>query len=95
MKKLATLALALVLALALAACASGGNGYDDRKIETNVRSAITNAIPSTPASIEVRVDKGIVTLTGRVATEEDRRKIGDAANDVKGVRSVINNIQVE
>jgi osmotically-inducible protein OsmY len=92
MKKLATLALAL----ALVACASGSNnGYEDRKIETNVRSAITNAIPSTPTSIEVRVDKGIVTLTGRVATEEDRRKIGDAANDVKGVRSVINNIQVE
>ncbi|HWW61866.1 MAG TPA: BON domain-containing protein [Thermoanaerobaculia bacterium] len=67
----------------------------DRKIETNVRNAITSSIPGTPAAIEVRVDKGIVTLTGRVATEEDRRKIGDAANDVKGVRSVINNIQIE
>jgi len=89
-------AFTTVLALMLVtACGSSRTGPSDRTIESNVRTAIASAVPSSAISIEVQVDKGVVTLTGRAPSEEDRRKIGDAAGDVKGVKTVINNIQLE
>ena len=71
------------------------SGMDDKAIEADVRGKIAEAVPSKTFAVEVNVNKAVVTLSGHAASEEDRRKIGDAANSVHGVRSVINNITVQ
>lgn len=92
----AFLALAMVLPMA---CQSLNQmtpePMDDAAIELEVRSKIAEDVPSKTFAVEVSVRNGVVTLSGHAANNEDRRKIAQAANDVKGVKSVINNIHVQ
>lgn len=71
------------------------SGMDDAAIEAEVRAKIAEDVTSKTFAVEVGVDNGVVTLSGHADNAEDKRKIGQAANDVKGVRSVINNIHVQ
>jgi hypothetical protein len=68
---------------------------DDSMIATNVRSTIDQAVPGKVFAVEVKVTNGIVTLNGHAKSEDDRRAIADAANGIRGVKSVINNITIE
>ena len=70
-------------------------GMDDKAIEADVRGKIAEAVPSKTFAVEVMVDHAVVTLNGHAKNEDDRHKIGDAANSVHGVKSVINNITIE
>jgi osmotically-inducible protein OsmY len=70
-------------------------GMDDKAIEADVRSKIGEAVPNKMFAVEVNVNSGVVTLSGHAKNEDDRRAIGDAANSVHGVKSVINNITIE
>ena len=82
--------------LALAGCAtSHGTGRDDRAISADVRSRISEALGARGSEVEVHVDAGVVTLAGTVATDADRRRAADAATTVDGVKSVINNLQLQ
>lgn len=91
-RKSVSIVILIALVLACAACGHArGSGPDDRQIAADVRSAIGKAV-SGANFIQVSVDRGIVTLNGQVRSETERRQIGDAANAVRGVRSVINNI---
>jgi hyperosmotically inducible protein len=83
----------LFLLLLSVACAAAKT--DDNAIENNVRSKITESMAGRPFQVEVKVSQGVVTLNGHAQNEDDRRAIGDAANGIKGVRSVINNITIE
>ena len=69
--------------------------WDDKTIEADVRGKIAEAVPSKALGVQVDVHDGVVTLSGHAASEEDRRKIGDAANSVHGVKSVINNLTIQ
>ena len=71
------------------------SGMDDKAIEADVRSKIGEAVPNKMFALEVTVHNGVVTLSGHAKNEDDRRAIGEAANSVKGVTSVINNITIE
>ena len=71
------------------------SGLDDNAIEIEVRAKIAEDAASKALGVQVKVDNGVVTLSGHADNAEQRRKIGMAANDVKGVKSVINNIHVE
>lgn len=71
------------------------SGLDDNAIEVEVRAKIAEDAASKALGVQVKVDNGRVTLSGHADNAEQRRKIGQAANDVKGVKSVINNIHVE
>jgi osmotically-inducible protein OsmY len=44
--------------------------------------------------IEVKVDKGVVTLTGRVASRYQKRQAEDLAATCAGVHDVMNAIRV-
>jgi osmotically-inducible protein OsmY len=68
---------------------------DDAAIEAEVRAKIAEDVTSKTFAVEVDVNDGVVTLSGHAANAEDKRKIGQAANDVEGVRSVINNIHIQ
>jgi len=45
--------------------------------------------------ISVKTTKGVVTLTGTVATKDESNKAAELARGVKGVTSVENNIVVK
>jgi osmotically-inducible protein OsmY len=68
---------------------------DDAAIEAEVRAKIAEDVTSKTFAVEVDVNDGVVTLSGHAANADDKRKIGQAANDVEGVKSVINNIHVQ
>jgi osmotically-inducible protein OsmY len=70
-------------------------GLDDTAIEADVRGKIAEAVPSKTFAVEVKVNGGVVTLSGHAKNEDDRRAIANAANSVHGVKSVINNITIE
>ena len=98
MNRKTVVALVGLMLLALA-CTSVNqvtpSGMDDNAIELEVRAKIAEDAASKALGIEVKVDNGVVTLSGHADSAEQRRKIGQAANDVKGVKSVINNIHVK
>ena len=86
------------MALVPAACKSLNQAtpaeWDDAAIEAEVRAKIAEDVPSKTFAVEVAVNHGVVTLSGHAANAEERRLIARAGIDVKGVRSVINNIHV-
>jgi osmotically-inducible protein OsmY len=44
--------------------------------------------------VGVETNNGIVYLTGEVETAEQRSRVGSLASEVKGVKKVVNNLQV-
>jgi osmotically-inducible protein OsmY len=74
----------------------------DRELEKTVKVALTTGSTGTSGviadnqltQIEVKADNGVVTLAGPVKNEEDKRIIEKQVKGMKGVRSVINNLQV-
>ena len=59
--------------------------------DTDVQSAITAKMPS---GVSSTVNNGVVTLTGDCRDEACKTNAEQAAKDVKGVKSVVNNITV-
>ena len=98
MKRSGTVVVATMLVLAMA-CGSMNRAtpkqWDDKVIEADVRGKIAEAVPSKTFAVDVKVNHQVVTLSGHAASEEDRRKIGAAAQSVNGVTTVINNITVQ
>lgn len=91
--------LAALLVLFSIACGSMNRAtpaeWDRATMEADVRGKVASSVPGKTFDIGVTVsDNRIVTLTGEVDSEADRRAITDAAQSVNGVRSVINNIRV-
>ena len=65
-------------------------------LTTKVKSALANdSGMGTMTSINVDSDKGVVTLKGKVDSDETKRKVADVARKVDGVKSVNNELQVE
>lgn len=64
-----------------------------------IKSRIKNGILRDPyveeAVISITVKKGVVTLSGDVNSEFEKRQIEQIASDVKGVISINNNLQIE
>lgn len=69
--------------------------WDDAAIEAEVRAKMAEDIDTKSFGLEVKVNDGHVTLDGHVDNADQKRKAGMAAGDVKGVKSVINNIHVK
>jgi len=69
--------------------------WDDKVIEADVRGKIAEKVPSKTFAVDVKVNHQVVTLSGHAANESDRRAIGDAAQSVNGVTTVINNITIQ
>lgn len=102
MKKLQKLfALAgAVATLLIAGCAgdgakrSTGEVIDDTVIHTKVTAALVNDPVVHSSSIDVSVDRGVVSLAGAVNGDVEKRKAEEIARGVDGVRGVANNIIV-
>ena len=88
-----TVVVALLIAFALA-CAHHTPVTDDQ-LRTDVRNAISNAFSgSWPGTTFVTVQNRVVTVSGQVRSEEDRRKVDNAINQVRGIRAVINQLSI-
>ena len=102
MKKLQRIAPALAavcLLAGLAACKTTSSPHrqvDDAAIKASVKAKLAADVRlSTLTNVEVNSTDGIVTLAGRVRSEEERRMAGEVARSVDGVMRVDNNLQVE
>ena len=64
--------------------------------DSEVQAKITQKFAATPelAGASATVDKGVATITGELADEAARTEAENAAKDVKGVKSVVNNTTV-
>ena len=85
-------ALAALTALSVTGC-------NRERPDSTVNAAVLAKLDQEPAltavTVQSRTEQGHVYLTGRVATPEQRRRAEDLADDVKGVKEVTNDIQVD
>lgn len=88
---LSLLALSLVLSLAVA-CSKGAS---DAQVSSQVQSKIASDGNIQSKQIGVQSASGVVTLSGNVATEMERASAANDAAAVDGVKTVINNLQVQ
>ena len=73
---------------------TAGESIDDGLITTKIKGKLVIDPDVNPFNIDVDVQQGVVTLTGRVKTEEARAAAERHARETDGVREVRNQIQV-
>jgi osmotically-inducible protein OsmY len=83
----------LVFALIAPALVAQGTPNDDR-IYDDVRRRLADDTDVKGAAIEVTINKGAVTLKGRVHDEKARAKATRIAKKVKGVTTVDNQLKL-
>jgi hyperosmotically inducible protein len=97
--------LATTAAAVLSACASErqpetrrttGEFTNDAALTAKVKSAIaTNVGARTAAAINIETYRGVVQLTGFVASREQAERAEAAAKKVEGVKSVKNDVRIK
>ncbi|MBD3419109.1 MAG: BON domain-containing protein [Chitinivibrionales bacterium] len=69
--------------------------YLDRAIAEDIVAALERDSAIDPEFIDVKVEDGVVTLSGKVLTWADSRTVGRIARLTAGVRDVINLMSIE
>jgi hyperosmotically inducible protein len=82
-----------------AACQSmtgetAGENVDDASITSAVKAKLAGERMGTLTQIGVETTRSTVHLTGVVPTADDKQRAGEIARNVKGVKDVVNNLQV-
>ena len=72
-----------------------GENIDDTTITTTVKTKLAAEKGSTLTRVGVDTNRGVVTLTGVVASAADRAAAERVARGVGGVKSVANNLQIQ
>ena len=88
---------AALLGLALLAnvCFAADKAVNDNAIYDNVRIKLAADAEVKGGALGVDVKEGVVTLSGAVDTDRQRSKAAKLAKKVKGVKQVINNINLK
>jgi hyperosmotically inducible protein len=73
---------------------TAGQNIDDGTLTTYVKTQLASDKLVTLSRVGVETNNGVVYLTGEVETAEQRSHIGSVASQVKGVKRVVNNLQV-
>ncbi|MEW6271217.1 MAG: BON domain-containing protein [Thermodesulfobacteriota bacterium] len=81
-------------AAAPGAMGAGATGGEDATIVAEVRDKLRSSGEVEANAIDVRANAGVVTLTGRVSSEDVKESAEQLANDVEGVDRVENQIVV-
>ena len=74
---------------------SAGTNIDDASITTAVKSKLVADKMSNLTRVNVDTNNGTVYLNGTVESAEQRTRAEQIAREAKGVRSVVNNLQVQ
>jgi hyperosmotically inducible protein len=109
--RLRSLIAALVIVLIVAAGLFYFYGYRNRAISADINSikegtseaATTTAVKTalalnkqvSPYDVHVETNNGVVTLTGQVPTDNDKKAVEDITRSTKGVENVVNNLNVD
>lgn len=72
-----------------------GEYIDDTVLTTKVKAAVFNEPSLKSAEINVETFKGVVQLSGFVRSQSDINKAVELARDVKGVKSVKNDMRIK
>ena len=73
---------------------TAGQNIDDGTLTTYVKTALAGERINTLSRVGVETNNGIVVLTGEVETAAEKSRAGTVASQVKGVKQVVNNLQV-
>jgi hyperosmotically inducible protein len=73
---------------------TAGQNIDDGTLTTSVKTSLAGERLNTLTRVGVETNNGIVVLTGEVETAAEKSRAGTVASQVKGVRQVVNNLQV-
>ena len=73
---------------------TAGQNLDDGTLTTYVKTQLAGERLNTLSRVGVETNNGIVYLTGEVETAEQKSRAGSVASQVKGVKQVVNNLQV-
>jgi hyperosmotically inducible protein len=97
---MATIAVAVALVMALSACQSvtgktAGENVDDATITASVKSKLVADKPANLTRVDVDTNNGTVYLNGTVESAEQKVKAEQLAWQAKGVKNVVNNLQVQ
>jgi osmotically-inducible protein OsmY len=92
-----SLALAALVA-GLVGCASmtgksASQNISDATISASVKTNLATERTRTLTAVDVDTVDGTVYLTGMVPDAETKKRAGEIANEVEGVRRVVNNLQ--
>ena len=71
-----------------------GQNIDDGTLTSYVKTKLASDKLVSLTRVGVETNNGIVYLTGEVETAEQKSRIGSLASEVKGVKKVVNNLQV-
>jgi hyperosmotically inducible periplasmic protein len=90
----------LAVVLATAACESmtgksAGTSIDDATITASVKSKLVAEKVSNLTRVDVDTNSGTVYLNGTVESAEQKSRAEQLAWQAKGVKSVVNNLQVQ
>jgi hyperosmotically inducible protein len=99
MKALKLFAVIVVLMTVAAGCGrimgkSAGETVDDASITASVKSKLVADKATNLTRVDVDTNRGTVYLNGTVDTSEQKAKAEQLAWQAKGVKSVVNNLQV-
>jgi hyperosmotically inducible protein len=71
-----------------------GQNIDDGVLTSSVKTQLASDRLNTVSRVGVETNNGVVYLTGEVETGEQKSRVGSVTSQVKGVRQVVNNLQV-
>jgi osmotically-inducible protein OsmY len=92
---LKTFASLMALILLVGACLAADKPVSDDYIYDKVRINLASDIDVKGGNLTVEVKDGVVTLTGNVENQAQKDKAAHIAKKVKGVKKVINNIEIK
>jgi osmotically-inducible protein OsmY len=90
----------VILGVLAAGCSSSTSGrtvgdkVDDSTILASVKSKLVAEKPANLTKVNVDVTNGTVYLTGNVESAEQKTRAGRLAQETRGVKSVVNNLEV-
>lgn len=92
-----TIALAVMFVMNSCQAMTGetmGQNLDDGALTTSVKTSLAGERLNTLSRVGVETNNGVVVLTGEVETASEKSRAGTVTSQVKGVRQVVNNLQV-
>lgn len=91
----AVLAVALLTGCQAMTGKTAGQTVDDAGITTAVKAKLAGEKAVTLTRIDVDTNQGVVALNGVVDTSATKQRAEELARQVNGVKSVVNNLQVQ
>lgn len=93
------LVLVVLVPFFLAGCTTltgetAGENIDDTVLTSQIKAKLADEKLINTTRVSVKTERGVVYLTGAVTTSEERHKVVEIAKNVKGVREVVDHLEI-